>query len=75
MGTGHIGDTVPLSEASLRDLLSLSSRYEIPMAQLPQFRTLKNEHWFTAPHMYWHKRVLGSQKPNQTLQRTASGIR
>lgn len=64
-----------LSEASLRDLLSLFSRYEIPMAQLAQFRTSKNEHWFAAPHMYWHERVFGSQKPNRALQRTAPSVR
>lgn len=64
-----------LSEASLRDLLALFTRYEIPMAQLAQFRTSKNEHWFAAPNMYWHKRVFGGQKPNRALQRTASGVR
>lgn len=48
-----------LSQASLRDLLALFCRYEIPMAQLAQFRTARNEHWFAAPHMYWHARVFG----------------
>jgi len=64
-----------LSEASLRDILSLFSRYEIPMAQLAQFRTPKNEEWFAAPQMYWHKKVFGGQKPNRALQRTAFGDR
>ncbi|KQO19038.1 hypothetical protein [Acidovorax sp. Leaf78] len=64
-----------LSEASLRDLLSLFSRYEISMGQLAQFQTSKNEHWFAAPHTYWHKRVFGSQKPNRALQRTAPSVR
>lgn len=31
------------SHAALRDLLALFSRYQIPMAQLAQFRTVKNE--------------------------------
>jgi hypothetical protein len=53
----------------------LFSRYGIPMAQLSQFRTSKNEHWFSAPDMYWHKRVFGGQKPNRDLQRAASGGR
>ena len=48
-----------LSQASLRDLLALFSRYQIPMAQLSQFRTSKNEDWFAAPKMYWHSRVFG----------------
>lgn len=47
-----------LSQASLRDLLALFSRYQIPMAQLVQFRTTRNESWFAAPHMYWHTRVF-----------------
>jgi len=48
-----------LSQASLRDLLALFSRYQLPMAQLAQFRTTKNEIWFAAPQMYWHTRVFG----------------
>ena len=63
-----------LSETSLRDLLALFSRYEIPMVQLAQLLTDKNKEWFAAPHMYWHKRVFGKQ-PNPSLQRTASGGR
>lgn len=48
-----------LSQASLRDLLALFSRYQISMAQLAQFRTTRNESWFAAPQMYWHSRVFG----------------
>lgn len=48
-----------LSQASLRDVIALFSRYQIPMAQLAQFRTKKNEMWFAAPGMYWHGRVFG----------------
>jgi hypothetical protein len=48
-----------LSQASLRDLLALFSRYRIPMAQLARFRTARNAHWFAAPEMYWHARVFG----------------
>jgi hypothetical protein len=50
-----------ISEESLRDLLSLFSRYNIPMKQLAQFRSSTNEGWFTAPQMYWHKKVFGKQ--------------
>eukprot|EP01133_Synstelium_polycarpum_P023181 gene23181-27802_t len=32
-----------LSQASLRDLLALFSRYQIPMKQLAQFRNTRNE--------------------------------
>lgn len=48
-----------LSQASLRDLLAMFSQYGIPMGQLAQFRTLKNDAWFAAPQMYWHARVFG----------------
>ena len=48
-----------ISEVALRDLLSLFNRYDIPMKQLAQFKNPKNEEWFTAPRMYWHKRVFG----------------
>jgi hypothetical protein len=48
-----------LSQTSIRDLLALFSRYQMPMAQLAQFRTTRNEGWFAAPEMYWHARVFG----------------
>lgn len=50
-----------LSQASLRDLLALFSRYEIPMQQLAQFENATNRDWFAAPHMYWHGRVFGAK--------------
>jgi len=46
-------------DLSLIDLLALFSRYRIPMGQLAQFRTTRNESWFAAPQMYWHTRVFG----------------
>lgn len=48
-----------LSQASLRDLVALFSRYQIPMNQLAQFRNARNEAWFASPKMYWHLRVFG----------------
>lgn len=48
-----------LSQASLKDLVALFSRYQIPMPQLAQFRTAKNEGWFAAPQAYWYSRVFG----------------
>ena len=61
-----------LSEASLRDLLALFSRYEIPMRQLAQFENDANRLWFTAPHMYWHGRVFGKLS-KRSIARTAPG--
>lgn len=50
-----------ISEESLRDLLALFWRYNIPMKQLAQFRNTANEAWFAAPIMYWHKKVFAPQ--------------
>lgn len=57
-----------LSQASLRGLLALFSRYGIPMGQLAQFRTAKNEAWFAAPHMVWHARVFGTPQSKGARQ-------
>ena len=57
-----------LSEASIRDLLALFSRYSIPMRQLAQFENPKNTGWFRASHMYWHKQVFGAQQTNRSAQ-------
>jgi hypothetical protein len=48
-----------LSQASLRDLLALFVRYQIPMQQLAQFRNARNEAWFASPKMDWHTQVFG----------------
>lgn len=48
-----------LSEASLRDLLSLFHRYCIPMQQLQIFTNERNKHWYQNKSMYWYKGVFG----------------
>ena len=63
-----------LSQASLRDLLALFSRYEIPMKQLAQFENDVNREWFTAPHMYWYGRVFGT-KTSPAVARAATTSR
>jgi hypothetical protein len=62
-----------ISEEALRDLLSLFSRYNIPMKQLAQFRNPENEEWFTAQHIYWHKKVFGMQFNPMLSADTPSG--
>jgi hypothetical protein len=64
-----------LSEASLRDLLALFSRYEIPMKQLAQFATPVNAKWFKTPDKYWHKRVFGQQSNLSLESGRAKGAR
>ena len=48
-----------LSDADLRDLLALFSRYRIPMQQLAQFETGSNRGWFREPSSYWYAEVFG----------------
>ena len=47
-----------ISEESLRELLALFWRYNIPMAQLAQFKTDQNDGWFASPKMFWHTLVF-----------------
>jgi hypothetical protein len=59
-----------ISESDLRDLIALFWRYGVPMKQLGQFKNSVNETWFTAPIMYWHAAIFGS---NTQLKRTRTG--
>lgn len=63
-----------ISQESLRGLLALFYRYNIPMKQLVQFRNSSNEGWFAAPHTYWHKKVFGQQS-NPSFNGTPNGAR
>jgi hypothetical protein len=47
-----------ISDASLRDLIALFERYDIPMNQLQVFLSDKNQSWFANPKMYWYKKVF-----------------
>jgi transposase-like protein len=51
-----------ISESALHDLLALFWRYQIPMQQLTQFESESNTSWFRAPHIYWCRRVFGTQQ-------------
>ena len=53
-----------LSKEDLLELTALQYRYRADMAQLQQFCNPRNEQWFKAPGMYWHKRVFGAAKTN-----------
>ncbi len=59
-----------MSEASLRDLIALFWRYDIPMAQLAQFRSSSNARWFASPTMFWHKRVFGRNLTSGSSRRS-----
>ncbi len=60
-----------LSEASLRDLIALLSRYRIPLRQLRVFLNPKNRAWFADSKKYWHKEVFARQ-PNLRLEPTGA---
>jgi hypothetical protein len=47
-----------LGERDLRDLIAIMYRYRMPMSQLQQFLSERNEHWFKSPAMYWHRDVF-----------------
>jgi hypothetical protein len=51
--------TKRISDTSLRELLALFRRYNIPMDQLAKFRDTRNESWFASPVAYWYKSVFG----------------
>lgn len=49
-----------LSEPNLRDLIAIMYRYKLPMKQLQQFCSPRNEHWFKSKSMYWYTEVFGN---------------
>jgi hypothetical protein len=55
----HVSLRSKLSQASLRELLSLYKRYGLPMAALAAFCNASNAHWFRAESAYWHRAVFG----------------
>ena len=48
-----------VSKADLWDLIAIMYRYRMPMAQLREFLSERNKHWFADPKMYWHREVFG----------------
>jgi hypothetical protein len=48
-----------LSDAALRELIALHSRYRLPMRSLAQFETSKNRRWFRSAQTYWYRKVFG----------------
>lgn len=50
-----------IDEHSLRDIIALFWRYQIPMKQLARFETTENSSWFRARNTYWHGAVFGNK--------------
>lgn len=48
----------PPTDADLRELIAVFSRYKIDQRQLAQFLTLQNKSWFKDPVAYWHATVF-----------------
>ena len=59
-----------ISDANLRELLALFSRYHVPMKQLAQFETTRNRIWFTRPGTYWFARVWAGQQSVTKAQKS-----
>jgi hypothetical protein len=51
--------TATLSEPALRDLIALHWRYKLPMRDLREFKTEKNEAWFCNTAAYWFEAIFG----------------
>lgn len=47
-----------ISKATLRNLLALLWRYQVPMQQLIQFENERNTGWLRSPKSYWYARVF-----------------
>jgi hypothetical protein len=47
-----------LSKTALCDLIALMTRYGLPMGQLKQFVTKKNEAWFKSKEEYWYAAIF-----------------
>ena len=56
-GVLHI-NAEKVDEASLRDLLAILARYQLPMHQLKTLLTNENEGWFNNTSAYWYKGVF-----------------
>jgi hypothetical protein len=50
-----------LSNASLRSVIGLLARYNVPMATLANQRGQHNSNWFGDVRSYWHDAVFGQK--------------
>jgi hypothetical protein len=51
--------TAALSEPGLRELIALHYRYKLPMRDLREFKTAKNDPWFCNTATYWFEAIFG----------------
>jgi hypothetical protein len=63
----HVRNRV--SQDSLRELIAVFLRYRIRMAQLAQFLSDSNRHWFADPEKTYHKRVFLTSPKKSTLHK------
>jgi hypothetical protein len=57
----ELGEASP-SEDTLRELLALSRRYQVPAKQLARFLSDENASWFRDPRAYWYAEVFGHDR-------------
>jgi len=61
-------DEERVNESSLRDLISLLFRYDLPMNHLSVLLTDQNKSWFKNPITYWHDKVFSSEKKQNEIE-------
>jgi hypothetical protein len=46
----------------LRELIGLFHRYGVDMRPLAVFSAAPGRDWFTAPQMFWHRKIFGASR-------------
>ena len=67
--------TASLSEPALRDLIALHWRYKLPMRDLREFKTAKNESWFFDIGAYWFDAVFAAGAVPANMESRLSALK
>jgi hypothetical protein len=49
-----------ISDASLRELIGLFTRYKLPLRELAQFESPRNSAWLLSPNAHWWRAMFGA---------------
>jgi hypothetical protein len=64
-----------LSEPALRDLIAIHWRYKLPMRDLREFKSAKNESWFCNPIGYWFDAVFSETAVPANMELRLASLR
>src|ERR1700754_3672548 len=56
-----IAITFRVDDDSLREVVAILARYDLPMRQLEALENAGNRHWFRREGTYWYSRVFGDE--------------